>query len=60
MSGDKWSLSLGDAHLHYSCPTVILLLFTVTHSVQSVVVCVSNMDTPNLGRYVLGGGSTAE
>ena len=40
MSGGKWRLSLGDTHLYYSRPNAIQLLFTVSHYVQSVAVCV--------------------
>ena len=40
VSGGKWRLSFGNTGIYYSCPTAIILLFTVTHHVQSVAVCV--------------------
>ena len=38
VSGGKWSLSLSDTCLYFSCLTAILLLFTVTHHAQSVAI----------------------
>ena len=40
VSGGKWRSSLGDTHLYYSRSTAILLLYMVTHKVQSVAMCV--------------------